>query len=318
MKVIITDYQYEDIEVEKSLIEQAGHELLTYQIKDARELLPYVKDADAIIAQYADINAELIAALTQCKMIIRYGIGVNNIDIDAASKKGIYVCNVPDYCIDEVSDHACAMLLSLGRKLPILSKSFSEGDWGYSSIIPLTRLSHCTLGLVGFGRIPQMVAQKMKAFGLKILVYDPYLTVNHVKSFPIELVSLSRLVSESDFISVHVPLNEETQHLISEREFSLMKSTTVIINTARGGIIDEKALIANLLNKKIAAAGLDVFEDEPLDLDSPLLHLPNVIATPHCAWYSETAIKDLQRSVAEEVVNVLGGNLPFNAVNKII
>lgn len=316
MKVVITDYQYEDVNSERSIIETAGHELLTYQLKEPEELYSVIKDADAIITQYADINAQVIEQMENCKIIIRYGIGYNNIDSEAAGRKGIFVCNVPDYCIEEVSDQASAMILALGKKLPILTKALKNGDWGYSSVVPLFRFSHCTLGLIGFGRIPQMLAAKMQAFGMKIIAYDPYLDEESASKMNVRKTDLEELLRTSDFVSIHCPLTEETHHLVDKEELQQMKSTAFIINTARGGIINEQALIEALSEKLIAGAGLDVYESEPVEQTNPLLQMDNVIATPHSAWYSETAINSLQRKVAEEVVNVLSGHDPFNCVNQ--
>ncbi len=315
-KVVITDYQYEHINAEKNIIESAGFLLEDYQLKDSQQLIPICKDADAIITQYSDISAELIQQLEHCSMIIKYGIGVNNIDVEAASKKGIYVCNVPDYGVEEVSDHAVAMMLCLAKKLPVLTKALQSGDWGYGSTVPLKRICSCTLGLIGFGRIPQLVAKKMQGFGVRILVYDPYVSNEIMSKEGVEGADLEQIFKESDFISVHVPLNSATKGMIGKNAFDKMKSTAIVINTARGGVIDETELIQALLKGKIAGAGVDVYETEPVAADNPLLHMDNVIATPHCAWYSETAITTLQRKVAEEVVNVLNGNEPFNCVNR--
>lgn len=315
MKAVITDYQYESIETERSIIEGAGFTLKDYQAKETKDLIPIVEDAQAVITQYSDINAEVISHMKQARMIIKYGIGVNNIDCEAAAKKGIYVCNVPDYGVEEVSDHAVAMILALGRKLPILTDAFRNGDWGYRSVVPLYRLRECTVGLVGFGRIPQLVAGKLKGFGIRILAFDPYISEQMAEEAGVMLAEMDQIIKESDFISVHCPLTKDTYHIIGKEEFHKMKSTAYIINTARGGIIDEAALIEALKANEIAGAGIDVFEQEPAGPDNELLHFPNVIATPHSAWYSEVAIAALQRKVAEEVVNVLQGNHPFNCVN---
>lgn len=316
VKVVITDYQYDNIDAERRIIGEAGFELKDYQVKDPEGLIPLVKDADAIVTQYSDVSRRVIEQLDHCKMIIKYGIGVNNIDTEAATERGIYVCNVPDYGVEEVSDHAVTMMLALGKKMKILEKAFREGDWGYSSTMPLYRLCDCTLGLVGFGRIPQLVAKKMGGIGLRILAYDPFIDQEKAAALGVTPTDLDTILRESDFISVHVPLNESTRHLIGEEGFRKMKKTAFVVNTARGGVIDEKALVEALLAGQIAGAGVDVYEEEPVKPDNPLLHMDNVIATPHCAWYSETAITALQRKVAEEVVNVLKGNEPFHCVNR--
>lgn len=314
-KVVITDYQYENIDTERRIIGDGGYELYDYQIKAAKDLIPVCRDADAIVTQYSDVSAELINSLEHCAMIIKYGIGVNNIDVEAATRKGIYVCNVPDYGVEEVSDHAVAMMLALAKKLPVLTKALREGDWGYGSTVPLSRFCNSTVGLVGFGRIPQLVARKLRGFGVTLKVCDPYADEKLMRDLGAEPVSLEELLAESDFISVHVPLTEGTRGMIGAAELKRMKPTAFVINTARGGVIDERALIGALKRREIAGAAVDVYEEEPVKPDNPLLHMDNVIATPHCAWYSETAITTLQRKVAEEVVNVLEGNPPRSCVN---
>lgn len=316
MKVVITDYQYDNIDMERKIVEEAGYELLNYQEKRPERLIPLVKDADAIITQYSDINRTVIESLKHCRMIIKYGIGVNNIDTKAAGEMGIFVCNVPDYGVHEVSDHAVAMLLCLGRKLEILQDSFQKGGWGYGSIIPVKRLTECTAGLIGFGRIPQLVCRKLLAFGMKVLVYDPFVDGADISMHGAVKAEIEEICRESDFISVHCPLNDSTKHMIGDKEISMMKPECCIINTARGGVVDEKAMTEALLQHRLGGAGIDVFEEEPVSPGHPLLHMKNVIATPHCAWYSETAITTLQRKAAEEVVNVLRGNEPYHCVNR--
>lgn len=316
MKVVITDYQYENIDQEKKIFEEAGIELKEYQFKDSEDLIGLIDDADAVVTQYSDINAEVIENLQHCKMIIKYGIGVNNIDVEAASKKGIYVCNVPDYGVEEVSNHAITMILALSKKLPTITRAFREGNWGYDSIVPLFRFSEATVGLVGFGRIPQIVAKKLSGFGVKLLAYDPYIDESAAKELGVIPVDFDTLCKESDYISLHCPLTEDTTHLFHLETFKMMKDTAVLINTARGPVVKEEDLITALKEGMIAGAGLDVFENEPVDVNNPLLHMENVIATPHCAWYSLRALDNVQRKTAEEVVNVLQGNEPFHCVNR--
>lgn len=316
MKVVITDYQYENIDQEKKIFQDAGIELVEYQFKEPKDLIGLIDDADAVITQYSDINADVIENLQHCKMIIKYGIGVNNIDVDAATKKGIYVCNVPDYGVEEVSNHAVTMILALSKKLPTITRALKDGDWGYNSIVPLFRFSEATIGLVGFGRIPQLVAKKLSGFGVRILAYDPYIKEEQAKELGVTSVDFDTLCKESDYISLHCPLTAETEHLFTLDTFKKMKKTAVIVNTARGPIIKEKDLIMALQEGLIAGAGLDVFETEPVTVDNPLLHMENVIATPHCAWYSLRAIDNVQRKAAEEVANVLLGNEPWNCVNR--
>ncbi|MGX8712022.1 MAG: C-terminal binding protein [bacterium] len=317
MKVVITDFEYPNVDQETKIITESGAQLQACHLKTEEEIIAAVRDADAVIVQYAVITRKIIDHMQNCKMIIKYGIGVNNIDSAAATEKGIYVCNVPDYGVDEVSNHAIALLLALAKKLPVITKALRGGDWGYTSTVPLFRLAGSTLGLVGLGRIPSLVAKKMSGFGMRILAFDPYMTPEAARERGAELVDFETLCRESDFISIHCPLTDSTTHLFDEKAFALMKKTAFLINTARGPVIDEQALIQALKSGKIAGAGLDVFESEPISQESELLRMDNVIATPHCAWYSEEAISTLQRKVAEEVVNVLGGNPPFNRTNKI-
>lgn len=316
MKVVFTDYQYETIEQEKRLCEEAGFEVAEYQEKRAEKLIFLVQDADAVVTQYSDINRAVIESMQHCRMIIKYGIGVNNIDVEAASEKGIYVCNVPDYGVEEVSDHAIAMMLALYRKLPVITKALRAGDWGYSSIEPIHRFAESTVGLVGFGRIPQMVAKKLAGFGIRILIYDPYVSAETAAELGVEPVDFDTLCRECDYLSVHCPLTEETVHLFDREAFKKMKNTACLINTSRGPVISEEDLAEAIETHEIAGAALDVFETEPVPGTNRLLQMEQVIATPHCAWYSVEAMETLQRKVGEEVVNVLKGNEPFNCVNR--
>lgn len=315
MKVVVTDYQYENIDAEKRIIADAGFTLCEYQCKAGDRLKEIVSDADAVITQYADINADVIAAMRQCKVIVRYGIGVDNIDADTAAKNGIFVCNVPDYGVEDVSLHVITLMLACVKKLPIITGALKSGDWGYSSIVPVRRLAGATIGLVGFGRIPQLVAKKLSGFGVKIIAYDPYAKPDVFLKAGVVQVTFEDLCKDADYVSIHCPQTVETKHLFRESTFRDMKQTAILINTARGGIVSEKDLTNALRRGEIAGAALDVFETEPLPKDSPLLNMPQVIATPHCAWYSEEAIANLQKNSALEVVNVLQGNKPWNCVN---
>ena len=314
--LVITDYQYEHVEAERAIAREAGVELLARNCKTEREVIEAVRDADAVITQYCDINAAVIAEMRRCKVIVKYGIGTNNIDSEAAARKGIYACNVPDYGTDEVANHVVAMLLALAKKLNVITDAFRHGDWGYGSVIPLYRIAGSTLGLVGFGRIPMSVARKMLGFEVNVIAYDPYVSAETAKAAGVELVDFDTLCAKSDFISIHCPLTAQTTHLFNRKTFQMMKKTAFLINTARGPVIRERDLIEALEAGEIAGAGLDVFEVEPLDRQSKLLTMKNVIATPHIAWYSEQAIQAVQRKAAEEAVNVLKGNAPFNPVNK--
>lgn len=319
MKVVVTDYWYESLENEKRILSALNDvDFEAHHCKDEDTLCDLVKDADAVIVQFAPITRRVIYAMEKCKVIVRYAIGVDNIDLDAATERGIYVANVPDYSIDEVSNHAIALLMAMTKKLVPLVSSVKEGKWDYTITKPLYRMRGKTLGLVGFGKIPFMVAEKMKGFGLKIIAYDPYVNPDIPAKLGVELVSLEALLRNSDYVSVHCPLTKDTHHLLGEEAFGMMKSSALLVNTARGPIVDELALIKALKDGKIAGAALDVIEKEPINPESPLLQMDNVIVTPHNAWYSEDAVVTLQCSVAEEVVRVLTGNLPKNLVNKAV
>lgn len=315
-KVVITDYEYADVEKERKIITDAGFYFEALQCKNEQEVIDACRHADAVIVQYCTISRKVIEAMQHCKMVIKYGIGVNNIDSEAATEKGIYVCNVPDYGVDEVSNHAIAMLLALSKKLLVITKSMRKGEWGYASIVPLHRMEGSTLGLVGLGRIPTLVAKKMANFGLKILAFDPYMNEQEAKRRGVQLVDFHTLCRESDYISIHCPLTEDTHHIFNKETFREMKPNALLLNTARGPVICEQDLIEALEQGEIAGAGLDVYEDEPLDINSKLLNMEQVICTPHCAWYTEDAVSAVQSKAAEEVVNVLSGNKPWNATNQ--
>lgn len=315
MKVVITDYEYQDVEKERKILEAAGIVLDECQCRTEQALIDACREADGVIVQYCAITERVIRAMERCRVIIKYGIGVNNIDVDAASAKGIYVCNVPDYGVDEVSNHAIAMMLALSRGLKSLNESLTSGAWGYAPVVPLHRMAGSTLGLVGLGRIPSLVAKKMAGFGLRILAYDPFARPEAARELGVELVEFDTLVAESDYISIHCPLTPRTQGLFGPETFRRMKSTAILVNTARGPVIQQQALEEALRTGELAGAGLDVYEQEPLPKDSPLLHMSNVICTPHCAWYTEEAVTAVQEKAAQEAANVLTGHAPWHAVN---
>ena len=317
MKVVITDYEYPNVDQERRIVEAAGHTLLARRTSTPEEIVAAAQDADAVITQYCVIDENIISHLRRCRVIIKYGIGINNIDADTASKHGIYVCNVPDYGVDEVSNHAIALYFALNRKLYALSGALRGGDWGYGAAVPLHRVAGSTLGLVGFGRIPQAVARKMRGFDVRILAYDPFCPAEQMQEAGVIKVEMPQLLEQSDSVFIHCPSTPETRHMFCADAFRAMKRSAFMINTARGDIIDEAALIDALRCGEIAGAGLDVFEHEPVSFDSPLLHMPNVIATPHSAWYTEESVRALQRSAAEEAVRVLNSEMPLHPCNRL-
>lgn len=314
-KVVITDYYYESIHQEAAVMAEIGAELLDYHCQTEDEVIAVAADCDALICQFAPITRKVIESLEKCKVIVRYAIGVDNIDVAAAEEHGIYVCNVPDYGIDEVSNHAIALLLDCAKKLTYLAGQVKQGNCSYTIVKPLFRMEGKTLGLMGFGRIPRLVAKKMAGFGVHIIAYDPMMNEELARELGVTSVSFDQLLRESDYLSVHCPLTADTHHLFNEAAFRAMKPTAIFINTARGAVVNEEDLIHALEQGEIAMAGIDVTETEPIPVDHPLLKLDNAVVTPHAAWYSEEAVQSLQLKAAQEAARVLKGQPPLNPVN---
>ena len=315
-KVVITDAEYKSFDLERKELEKADADLLVCQCKSEDEIIEAAKDADGLIVQYASITRRIIESLKKCKAIARYGIGVDSIDVEAATEHGICIVNVPEYCIDEVSDHTIALALTCVRKVVILNDAVKKGIWNFRISAPIFRLRNMKLGLVGFGNIARMVSQKARIFGLNVIAYDPYISSSVMTQNNVKKVSLEDLLKEADIISLHLPLTKDTKYMFTKKEFKLMKNTTFIINTGRGPLIKEADLYRALNEKWIAGAGLDVIEKEPIDPNNNLLKLDNIIITPHVAFYSDESLRDLQRSAAKGVAQVLKGEIPSSIVNK--
>jgi D-3-phosphoglycerate dehydrogenase len=317
-KVVITDFGSPDNDLEAAELQASGLniDLVRLNVKSPEELLPHVADADGLIVQWAKIGRETIEALNKCKVISRYGIGVDMIDLAAAGERGILVCNTPDYCIDEVSTHTLSFVLMLNRQILPQHQHVRSGKWGPPSPTAPARLSTQTLGVVGMGNIGKVVVRKAQAFGLKILAYDPYLSAEAIAGLGAEKATLEDLLRRSDFVTLHCPLNEETHHLISGAQLGMMKPTAYLINMARGPIVDQAALVQALVERTIAGAALDVFEKEPPPADEPLLALDNVIVTPHISSWSADSFVQLRRETAQNVVIALQGNHPRSIVNR--
>lgn len=273
-------------------------------------ILAVARQADALMVTYAQITAQVIEGLERCKAIGRFGIGVDNIDLEAAAKAGITVTYAPDYCLDEVSDHAMALLMSLARKVTFSDRQVQAGRWEMKATVPLRRLRGSTLGLVGLGQIPRALAPKAQGLGLKVIASDPFVDQADAAAMGVELVSFEDLLARSDYVSIHAPLLPQTKGLFNAQAFARMQSHAILINTARGPLVNEDDLAAALDAGEIGGAGLDVVTTEPLAADSPLLGRDNVIITPHTAFYSEDALLDLQTKVAEDVASVLEGKAP--------
>ncbi|MFC1983700.1 C-terminal binding protein [Chloroflexota bacterium] len=282
------------------------------------EIIEVAKDADAITTGAAQITRRVLEALPKCKVIVRYGVGFDTIDVDAATDNGVVVVNVPDLFPEEVSNHAIALLLACAKKMVPFNNLMKQGRWADAKRIqsPMVSIYDQTLGLIGCGNLGRLTARKAQCFSLKTIGYDPYVDKSLAEKHGITIVSLPELLKESDYISVHTLLSEETFHLIGENELKQMKPTAYFINTSRGPVVDEAAIIKALQENWIAGAGLDVFEKEPIDADNPLLKLDNVIVTPHSAFYSDASAKQVRIRVGQEIASVLTGRWPKNVVNK--
>lgn len=305
-KVVVTDWEFEDLRYEEAVLNQSSHiELIAADCRTEDEVIYTCKDADGIINQYAPLSKKVMDALENCKVITRYGVGVNTINIKAATEKGICVANVPDYCMDEVSDHALALILAWVRKVVVANDQVKKGNWDFKVTRPIYRLRDKTLGLVGFGRIPQALAKKAKQFGFHIIAFDPYFPAVEATEKGITLVSLDTLAEQSDIISVHAPLTPATKGMLGKELFARMKKTPLIINTSRGPVIDEDALLESLKRGVVSGAALDVMTEEPINKEHPFLTMDNVILTPHVAWYSEEAEAEMRTKAAMGIMDVL-------------
>ena len=308
------------LEIEYEELRKVNAELLTANCTSEDDIINAAQEADALLVIFARITRKVFENLPNLRVVVRYGIGYDTVDVSGATDNGVLLANIPDFCLNEVSDHAIAMVLACARQLIHLNQGAKNGQW-VESQLALTKvpaLYDQTLGIIGCGNIGRLSAKKAQCFGLKTIGYDPYIDEAVAKDAGITLVPLDRLLKESDYVTIHTLLNKETWHLIGENELSLMKPTSYIINTARGSVIDEAALIKALKEGTIAGAGLDVIEQEPINSDNPLISMGNVIITPHCAGSSEAAARRLRLSVAQEASRVLTGLWPKNVVNKSV
>ena len=316
-KVVMTDHVYPDLALESKAFAEAGAEFVYLDTKEEKLIASAVADADAVITCYASINADIIKTMRKCRSISKTGIGVNNIDVEQATKQGIRVLNVPDYCIEEVSDATVAQVLALTRRIPFLWDKVRDGEWSLEGNKGISRLNGKTMGFLGFGRIARRAAEKMKPFGVKIIAYDPYVTQESVAGFAVEMVDLEKLFSDADILSLNVPLSAETQDIINKDALKKMKKSAIIVNTARGPLINEANLCDAIREGEIAGAALDVICTETYDERNPLFSLPNVVITPHAAFYSVESTQELREKVLADVLAILEGNAPKYQVNKL-
>ncbi|MBW2306397.1 MAG: C-terminal binding protein [Deltaproteobacteria bacterium] len=321
-KAVISDYDYGNVDVEKEEMEKYHVRVVPAQCKTEEELIDVASDAHAIITQYARVGRKTIERLKNCRVIARYGTGVDIVDVAAATEKGIQVTNVPDYCTDEVADHAVALLLTLIRKLINYNRAAHEGIWRWQAGQPVHRIRGSKLGLIGFGKIGRAITTRAKAFGMEVMVHDPYVREEFITEYGAVRAPFEDLLPKSDYIVIQAPLTEETRNLFGDGEFRQMKRSAILINTARGPIVNNRSLYRALKEGWIAAAGLDDTEEEPAKKknwrpDNPLFTLDNVIITPHAAYYSEESIEEARRTASQEVVRVLTGKTPKYPVNKV-
>lgn len=308
--IAISDTVFPDWKPAEAALAGIDFELRKANTPDADAILDVARDADAMFVTYAQISSDLIGELSNCKVIGRFGIGTDNIDLDAAANAGIAVTYAPVYCLEEVSDHTVALMLSLARKIPFSTAMVNSGRWEMPAVVPIRRLKGRTLGLIGIGNIAQAVIRKAQAFGIQTIACDPYAPDSLFAEQKTERVELDDLYARSDFVSVHAPLTPETEKMLNAEAFSKMKSDALLINTSRGPLVDIDALAVALDAGEIGGAGLDVLPQEPPATDSPMFGRDNVILTPHTGFYSEDALLDLQTTVATDVASVLNGQAP--------
>ena len=314
-KVLMTDYAWPSVEPERQVLKEIDAELIVAESGTEAEFIDLAPQVDGILTCWLNVTTAVVEAAQRCKVIGRCGIGLDNIDVETATALGMVVTNVPAYCIDEVSDHTMALLLSCARKISLLDRTVKSGNWTRDVGPPMRRIRGQKLGIIGFGRIGKAIVPKAKAFGLEILVYSPRATAEMADAHGVTLVDFPELLTESDFITIHAPLTPETQDLLNAEAFRRMKPTAYVLNTARGGIIETDALYSALATGEIAGAGLDVLAEEPPQSDEPLLALESAILTPHAAFTSEESIYDLEVTAAAEVARVLTGQMPESVVN---
>lgn len=314
-KILITDYAWPSVEPERQVLARVGAELIVAETGDEAELLSLAPTMAGILTCWKPVRENVIAAAKKCQIIARYGIGLDNIDVTAATQHGIVVTNVPAYCVDEVSDQGMGLLLACARKIPRYNAAVKNGTWEQNLGEQMYRLRGKTLGIVGFGRIAQAIVPKAKAFGLQVNVSSPRTPLETIRKHGAEKVTFTQLIAAADFITIHAPFTEETRHLFGAAEFRAMKPTAFLINTARGGIVDTEALTTALITGEIAGAGLDVLENEPPEPNEKLLACDNVIITPHTAFISQEALLDLEVTAASCVAQVLTGQRPESVVN---
>ena len=314
-KAVITDGGYPSYEIEHRVLADADAEVAVLEGPGREELKKGVARAHALLVRQSVIDAEVLDCCPECKAVARYGVGVDNVDLKEATSRGVVVANTPGFCDVDVATHAAALLLSLARRVVSHDRRVRAGEWDIGSSEPIHRLQGRTVGLLGLGAIGRRLAGMLRGFEVKLVAHDPYVDEVAARELGAELVELDELFGRSDFVSLHAPFTKETRHVVCERTLALMKEGAFLVNTSRGGLVDEEALLGALKSGKLAGAALDVFEKEPLPEESPLRSLPDVILTDHASWYSEESLAELQRRTAEAARDVLLGKKPESVVN---
>jgi len=316
--IVVTDDRYGSYAEEEAVLQNIDAELYICSGDREDEVVNAVQNADGVLLNLFTLTSKIVEKMIKCKIISRYGVGYDNVDISAATKAGIWVANVPDYSIEDVSDQSVALLLGCIRKVAYKDRNIRQGSWNLHKDQPIHRTKGRILGLIGYGAIARAFRRKVSGLALaKVLVYDPYIKPEIIRNENAIPADLHNLLKESDYVSVHVPLNEKTRGMIGKTEFSNMKNDVILVNTSRGAVLDEKALCAALKSGEIGYAGLDVFEQEPLSSESPLKNFDNVILSDHCGWYSEESLKELKTKSAQNILEVLKGKKPLYPVNEI-
>ncbi len=317
-RAIVTDYSFPDLSIEQELLASAGCTLTGHQAKTVEALIPVVADAEMVITQFAPVQRAVVEAMKNAKVIIRYGIGVDNVDLVAARERGIPVCNIPDYCINEVADQALAFILAQTRQVVPNHRLIAEGKWGLATPLSGMRaLRDQTVGVVGYGRIGRAVVERLVPFGAKILVHDPLIATGAIAGSPATAVGLDELLSQSDVVTLHCPSLDSTRRMINEKTLGQMKPGSLLINVGRGDLVDPQALVAALQSGHLAGASLDVFDPEPIPVDNPIRTHPNAVLAAHIASASPRAVRTLRESVAKIAIAVHRGEAPPNVVNGV-
>jgi D-3-phosphoglycerate dehydrogenase / 2-oxoglutarate reductase len=313
--VAITDSPFENGDKEQAILGRIGAKVQQFHCTNESEVADAARNAHVIMCDASPVTRNVIHSLSELVGVVEYGVGYDNIDVSAATENGVVVCNVPDFMTSEVADHAVALILALTRKLDRIGRSTRAGEWNWREFRPVSSLDGKTVGIIGFGNIGRQVAERMRSFRTVVVAYDPYVPHEVMEKLGARFADLDELLAVSDVVSIHVPLTKETKQLIGKKELAMLKDSAVLVNTSRGSVIDQEALVESLRKGRIGAAGLDVLAKEPPNSTDPILGFENVIVTPHIGWYSEQSSSRLQENAALEAERILTGKPPKHCVN---